>query len=75
MKKIKLVLAVVTALALAVIPAFAQEMVKNPPTGDNSVVAIALVVMGVAAVAIAAVLLIGGKGKKKKKRKNDSNPL
>lgn len=73
MKKIKLVLAVVTALALIAVPAFAQEMVENPSTGDNSVVAIALVVMGVAAVAIAAVLLMGGKGKKKKKRKNTTD--
>lgn len=70
MKHVKLFLAVVTVLVVAVVPAFAQEVVPNPSTGDNSVVAIALVVMGIAGVAIAAVLLMGKKGKGKGKKKN-----
>ena len=72
MKQVKLLLAVLTALALTVVPAFAQE-VPNPSTGDHNIVAIALVVMGIAAVAIAAVLFLGGKGKKNKKKKNPSD--
>lgn len=68
MKRIKLFLAVLTALVLTIVPAFAEE-VPNPSTGDNSVVAIALVVMGIAAIAIAAVLFLGGKKKKGGKRR------
>ena len=72
MKRIRLFTAALTALALTVVPAYAQA-VPNPSTGDNSVVAIALVVMGIAAVAIAAVLLMGKKGKGKKNKKNLKN--
>ncbi len=56
------------ALALAVTPAYALEAVANPSTGDNSMVALALAVMGGAAVLIIVVLLLG-RGKKKKKKK------
>lgn len=69
MNRIKLFLAVLTALVLTVVPAFAQEAVGNPSTGDNNVVVIALVVMGLAGVAIAAVLFMGKKGNGKKKKR------
>lgn len=68
MKRIKQLPAVMAALALAVVPAFAAE-VGNPSTGDNSMVVVALVVMGVAVAAILAVLFLGKKGKGKKRPK------
>ena len=42
------------ALLWGSVPAFAQEAVANPSTGDNSMVTLALVIMGVAAVVIVA---------------------
>lgn len=68
MKRVKRFLAVLAALILTVVPAFAQE-VGNPSTGDNSMVLVAVVVMGVAIAAIVAVLFLGKKGKGKKRRK------
>lgn len=68
MKRIKRLLAVLAALVLTVVPAFAQEA-GNPSTGDNSMVVVALVVMGVAILAIVAVLFLGKKGKGKKRRR------
>ena len=44
------------ALLWGSVPAFAQEAVANPSTGDNSMVTLALVIMGIAAVVIVAVL-------------------
>jgi len=68
MKQLKRFLAVLAALVLAVVPAFAQE-VGNPSTGDNSMVVVAAVVMGVAIIAIVAVLFLGKKGKGKKRKR------
>ena len=67
MKRVKVLLAVLAALVLVLVPAWAQE-VGNPSTGDNSMVILAVVVMGVAALAIVAVLLLGKKGKKKRRK-------
>jgi len=63
-----MVFAALTAFLVSVVPAFAGE-VPNPPTGDNSMVALALVIMGVAAVVIVAVLFFTRKKPAKKKRK------
>ena len=67
MKRIKVLLAVLAALVLVLVPAWAQE-VGNPFTGDNSMVILAVVVMGVAVLAIVAVLFLGKKGKKKRRK-------
>jgi len=67
MNHIKRFLAALAALVLTVVPAFAQE-VGNPSTGDNSMVLIAALVMGVAIIAIVAVLFLGKKGKGKKRK-------
>ena len=67
MKRVKVLLAVLAALVLVVVPAWAQE-VGNPSAGDNSMVILAVVVMGVAVLAIVAVLFLGKKGKKKRRK-------
>jgi len=67
MNHIKRFLAALAALVLTVVPAFAQE-VGNPSTGDNSMVLVAALVMGVAIIAIVAVLFLGKKGKGKKRK-------
>lgn len=67
MKRIQRFLAVLAALSLLLVPAWAQEA-GNPSTGDNSMVVLALVVMGVAVLAIVAVLFLGKKGKKKRRK-------
>ena len=64
MNRIRMSLAALLALVLACVPAFAQETVPNPVTGDNSMVALALIVMGVAAAVIVVLLLMGRKKKK-----------
>lgn len=64
MEMLFIALAVLTAGA---VPAFAAQ-VPNPSTGDNSMVILAVVVMGVAVLAIVAVLLLGKKGKKKRRK-------
>ena len=67
MKRIQRFLAVLAALSLLLVPAWAQEA-GNPSTGDNSMVVLALVVMGVAVLAIVAVLFLDKKGKKKRRK-------
>ena len=62
-----ILLAAAALWAAGVVPAFAAE-VANPSTGDNSMVVLALVVMGVAVLAIVAVLFLGKKGKKKRRK-------
>lgn len=64
MEMLFIALAVLTAGA---VPAFAAQ-VPNPSTGDNSMVILAVVVMGVAVLAIVAVLFLGKKGKKKRRK-------
>lgn len=68
MKRFSMIWTALSVLLFTVVPAFATT---NPSTGDNSMVAVALVGMGVAAAAIAAVLFLGKGGKKggKGKRK------
>jgi LPXTG-motif cell wall-anchored protein len=60
MKHIWNLFAALVLFVLTAVPAFATQ---NPSTGDNSMVALALVGMGVAAAAIAAVLFLGKGGK------------
>lgn len=62
MKKIRMLLAALAVFAAGAVPAFAAG-VPNPSTGDNSMVALALIVMGVAAVVIIAVLFFTKKKK------------
>ena len=62
MKRIKVLLAVLAALVLVLVPAWAQE-VGNPSTGDNSMVTLALILMGAAAVVIVALLFFTRKKK------------
>lgn len=61
MKRIGILGTALAVLLFTAVPAFATQ---NPSTGDNSMVAVALVGMGVAAAAIAAVLFLGKGGKK-----------
>ena len=60
MKHIWNLFAALVLFVRTAVPAFATQ---NPSTGDNSMVALALVGMGVAAAAIAAVLFLGKGGK------------
>ena len=62
MKRVKVLLAVLAALVLVLVPAWAQE-VGNPSTGDNSMVTLALILMGAAAVVIVALLFFTRKKK------------
>ncbi len=63
MKSIGMILAAAAALILTAVPALAQETVSNPSTGDNSMVGLALAVMGVAAVVIVVLLFVTRKKK------------
>lgn len=63
MKNLRLPLAVLAAVFTLVVPAFAAGSVANPSTGDNSMVTLALIIMGVAAVVIVAVLFFTRKKK------------
>ena len=62
MKKIKMLLTALAVFAAGVVPACAPG-VPNPSTGDNSMVFLALIIMGVAAVVIVAVLFFTKKKK------------
>jgi LPXTG-motif cell wall-anchored protein len=63
MRSIGMILAAAAALILTAVPALAQESVSNPCTGDNSMVGLALAVMGVAAVVIVVLLFVTRKKK------------
>lgn len=62
MKRVKVLLAVLAALVLVLVPAWAQE-VGNPSTGDNSMVTVALIIMAIAAVVIVTLLFVTKKRK------------
>ena len=56
MKRFLMQLAAAAVFLLGSAPAFAAGAVSNPSTGDNSMIGLALGIMGVAAVIIVAVL-------------------
>ncbi|MCI8907059.1 MAG: LPXTG cell wall anchor domain-containing protein [Angelakisella sp.] len=61
MNYLGMLLTALTVFIAGTVPAFAG--VPNPSTGDNSMVALALIIMGVAAAAIVAVLFFTKKKK------------